>query len=134
MGIANRYAYRYLFAVLMLTGCALPKAPQVDNPVADALRAQARELNRQAQACQEDAAEYRAQKRAPIACGDSGFVEVGLSNSQIVSECVIAILMAVPACRSWADSYKANVAADAGKGGASEEVSLMEAEVIERGH
>ena len=64
-----------------------------------------------------------------------GFVAVGIRDSHAVSECISATLEAVPACRRWADSYQAMVAADASGGDRSrDEVTLMEAEVIERGH
>lgn len=134
MKIASSYTHLCFCAVLMLVaGCGLPSAPQVDNPVADAMRAQARELNQETQACREGVAEYRAQHRTPMECSTGGFVQVGTSNSHAVSECISATLEAVPACRRWADSYQAMVAADGGSGDrASEEVTLMEAEVIER--
>jgi hypothetical protein len=136
MEIANSYARLYFCTVLMLVaGCGLPRAPQVDNPVADALHAQAREINHEAQACQAGAAVYRAPHRTPMECSGGRLVQAGIGESHAVSECVSATLEAVPACRRWADSYQAMVAADGGSGDrAREEVTLMETEVIERGH
>ena len=135
MEIANSYSCLYLCVLILLAGCGLQRAPQVDNPVADALRAQAHEFNHETQACQEGAAVYRAQQPRPMECSEGGFVQAGLSDGHADSECISATLEAVPACRRWADSYQAMVAADEGSGDrAREEVTVMEAEVIERGH
>lgn len=135
MEIDNSYTHLYFCLVLMmLASCGLPNAQQVDNPVADRLLAQARELNQETQACRQGVAEYRAQQRSPAAadeCSEDGFVQVGMSESHAVSECIAATLEAVPACRRWADSYKAMVAAgEASRSRESERVSLMEAEVL----
>jgi hypothetical protein len=137
MEIASSYARLYFCVVVMLAaGCGVQRSPQVDNPVADALSAQAREINHEAQACQKGAADYRAQQHTPIECSEgAGFVAVGIRDGHVVSECISATLEAVPACRRWADSYQAMVAADGSSDDRSrEEVTLMEAEVIERGH
>jgi len=133
MEINRSYASLYFCLALMLAaGCGSPAAPQVDNPVADALRAQARELNQETQACQEGIAVYRAQARARMAsdgCDSIGFEQIRLSNSSTVSQCVSETLAAVPACRRWADSYQAMVAADAGGVRAQEETVEMEGEI-----
>ena len=63
--MATNYRYGHLYfgiALMLMTGCGTQGTPQVANPVADALGVQARKLNQQSQACQEDLVEYRAQQ------------------------------------------------------------------------
>lgn len=137
MNYRNEHLY-FCLALLLMAGCGVGTASQVDNPVADGLRAQAHELNQESQACQEGVAEYRVQRQAslvPESCGDSGFVQAGLSYGTQASDCVGKTLAAVPACRRWADSYQAMVASDGGGGvRAQEEVSQMETQMLERNH
>jgi hypothetical protein len=137
--MATNYRYGQLcfgIAMTLIAGCGTQPPPQVANPVADALRVQARKLNQQSQACQEDLAEYRAQQQALAAenpCSASGFVQVGLSRSKMTGQCLSAMIEAVPACRQWAHSYQAMITQDVGNGGrAQEEITLMESEQLER--
>ncbi|HUN58269.1 MAG TPA: hypothetical protein VMU41_09150 [Candidatus Binataceae bacterium] len=135
MEIVNSYARFFCLVLMLVAGCGLEEARQVDNPVADGLRAQAHQLDQETQACRAGAAEYRAQQRIPMECGDGGLVQVGTTDSHTVSECIAATLEAVPACQRWADSYQAMIRAN-GPGGvqASEQVTLMEVQVLGPGH
>ena len=134
-----RYGHLYLGIVLMLmTGCGTQRHIEVINPVVDALGVQARKLNQQSQACQEDLVEYRVQHRSlqrRIHAVRSGFVQVGLSGSDPAGQCVTAMIEAVPACRQWAHSYQAMISQDVGNGGqAQEEITLMETQQLELAH
>jgi hypothetical protein len=133
------YGHLYLGIVLMLmTGCGTQAPPQVTNPVVDALGVQARKLNQQSEACQEDLVEYRTQHKSSTAensCSRIGFVQVGLSGSDMAGQCLSAMIEAIPACRQWAHSYQAMITQDVGNGSrAQEEITLMETEQLEFVH
>jgi hypothetical protein len=139
--MATNYRYGHLYfglALMLMTGCGTQPPPPMANPVADALGVQARKLNQQSQVCQENLAEYRAQREVSAgnnSCAASGFVQVGMSGSKMTGQCLRAMIEAVPACRQWAHSYQAMVTQDVGNGSrAQEEITLMETEELELAH
>jgi hypothetical protein len=117
-----------LLALMLLSAaCGSQPSVNVTNPVADGLRVQARQLNRQSQTCRIDASAYGANHPELRPCGSS-LMQIDLnSGQQQVDQCVARILGEVPACRSWDEDYRAMVGANEyGNAGTSPGVELME--------
>lgn len=120
-----------LAAMIAITGCGSQAVSPVPNPIADSLRAQARQLTQSSVSCREDAAAYRESHPQALRC-DTGVITIGLTNGRPIDQCAANIIASVPSCRQWDDDYRAMAGIDdAGGMPTPRAVILMESKELD---